>query len=399
LFGIGKENSVSLFRGYLGRTSVMAKSGKRIRVGVLFGGRSGEHEVSLISAASVIQALDPEKYEAVPVGISKDGRWLVGDTKLKVLKDILKKGERVMLSTDPSVAALIPLDEKAGGGIRVDVVFPVLHGTYGEDGTVQGLLELAGLPYVGAGVLGSAVGMDKDVQKRLFREAGLPVAEFEAISRAAWERSRAEVLKSFENKFAFPLFVKPAALGSSVGMTKVHDNKELPAALDLAAEFGQKIIVERGLDAREIELAVLGNDSPQASIPGEIVPHREFYDYAAKYLEDGTKLVIPAELSAAQIKKFQEFAVRAFQALDCAGMARMDFFLERRTNKIYLNEINTIPGFTSISMYPKLWEATGIPYRELIDRLIQLALDAHREKARTKYSIELPPGAGGALAQ
>jgi D-alanine-D-alanine ligase len=377
----------------------MNKSGKRIRVGVLFGGRSGEHEVSLISAASVIQALDPEKYEAVPIGISKDGRWLVGNTKLKVLRDILKKGERVMLSTDPSVAALIPLDEKAGGGIRVDVVFPVLHGTYGEDGTVQGLLELAGLPYVGAGVLGSAVGMDKDVQKRLFREAGLPVAEFEAIPRATWERSRAEVLRSFERKFTFPLFVKPAALGSSVGMTKVHDIKELSAALDLAAEFGQKIIVERGLDAREIELAVLGNDSPKASIPGEIVPHREFYDYAAKYLEDGTKLVIPAELSAAQIKKFQDFAVRAFQALDCAGMARMDFFLERRTNKIYLNEINTIPGFTSISMYPKLWEATGIPYRELIDRLIQLALDAHREKARTKYSIELPPGAGGALAQ
>jgi D-alanine-D-alanine ligase len=378
----------------------MAKSGKRIRVGVLFGGRSGEHEVSLISAASVMKALDPEKYDAVPIGISKDGRWLVGDdTKLKLLPDILKKGKRVMLSTDPSVAALIPLDEKPGGGIRVDVVFPVLHGTYGEDGTVQGLLELAGLPYVGAGVLGSAVGMDKDVQKRLFRDAGLPVAEFEAVPRATWERSRADVLKSFERKFSFPLFVKPAALGSSVGMTKVRDITDLAAAMDLAAEFGQKIIVERGLDAREIELAVLGNDSPQASIPGEIVPHREFYDYAAKYLEDGTKLVIPAELNAGQIKKFQDYAVRAFQVLDCAGMARMDFFLERRTNKIYLNEINTIPGFTSISMYPKLWEATGIPYRELIDRLIQLALDAHREKARTKYSIQLPPGAGGALAQ
>jgi D-alanine-D-alanine ligase len=347
-----------------------------------------------------MKALDPEKYDAVPIGISKDGRWLVGDdTKLKLLPDILKKGKRVMLSTDPSVAALIPLDEKPGGGIRVDVVFPVLHGTYGEDGTVQGLLELAGLPYVGAGVLGSAVGMDKDVQKRLFRDAGLPVAEFEAVPRATWERSRADVLKSFERKFSFPLFVKPAALGSSVGMTKVRDITDLAAAMDLAAEFGQKIIVERGLDAREIELAVLGNDSPQASIPGEIVPHREFYDYAAKYLEDGTKLVIPAELNAGQIKKFQDYAVRAFQVLDCAGMARMDFFLERRTNKIYLNEINTIPGFTSISMYPKLWEATGIPYRELIDRLIQLALDAHREKARTKYSIQLPPGAGGALAQ
>jgi D-alanine-D-alanine ligase len=397
LLGVGEEDSVGLSREDSGLNAVMTKSGKRIRVGVLFGGRSGEHEVSLVSAASVIQALDPEKYEAVPIGISKDGRWLVGVGALKLLPDVLKKGKRVMLSTDPSVAALIPLDEKSGGGLRVDVVFPVLHGTYGEDGTVQGLLELAGLPYVGAGVLGSAVGMDKDVQKRLFREAGLPVAEFEAIPRATWERSRADVLKLLEKKFEYPLFVKPAALGSSVGMTKVHNAKELPAALDLAGEFGQKIIIERGLDAREIEVAVLGNDAPQASIPGEIVPHREFYDYAAKYLEGGTKLVIPAELTSAQVKKFQDYAVRAFQVLDCAGMARMDFFLERRTNRIYLNEINTIPGFTSISMYPKLWEATGIPYRDLIDRLIQFALDAHREKARTKYSIELPAGAAGAL--
>jgi D-alanine-D-alanine ligase len=376
----------------------MNKPGKRLRVGVLFGGRSGEHEVSLTSAASVIQALDPEKYEAVPIGISKDGRWFVGDTKLKLLRDILKKGERVMLSTDPSVAALIPLDEKAGGGIRVDVVFPVLHGTYGEDGTVQGLLELAGLPYVGAGVLGSAVGMDKDVQKRLFREAGLPVAEFEAISRATWERSRADVLKNFEKKFAFPLFVKPAALGSSVGMTKVHDIKELPAALDLAAEFGQKIIVERGLNAREIELAVLGNDSPQASIPGEIVPHREFYDYTAKYLEDGTQLVIPADLKPAQMKKIQALAVEAFHTLELSGMARIDFFLEKKGGKLFLNEVNSIPGFTSISMYPKLWEASGISFRELIDKLIDLALEIHREKARTKYAIELPEGSSGALA-
>lgn len=375
----------------------MNTPGKRIRVGVLFGGRSGEHEVSLSSAASVIRALDPEKYEAVPIGISKDGRWLVGVGAHKLLADVLKGGRRVMLSADPSVAALIPLDEKPSSALRVDVVFPVLHGTYGEDGTVQGLLELAGLPYVGAGVLGSAVGMDKDVQKRLFREAKLPVAEFVAIPRSAWEHSRVEVLKNITNQFKFPIFVKPAALGSSVGMSKVHNRLELPAAMDLAAEFGQKIVVERGLDAREIEVAVLGNDSPRASIPGEIVPHREFYDYAAKYLEGGTELVIPAQLKPAQVKKIQEFAVRAFKTLECSGMARMDFFLERRTNRIYLNEINTIPGFTSISMYPKLWEASGIPYRELIDRLIQFALEAHAEKVRTKYAIELPPGAGGAL--
>src|SRR3984957_17526948 len=276
---------------------------KKLRVGILFGGRSGEHEVSLASAASVIRALNPDKYEAVPIGITKDGRWLVGDRANGLLPEVLKSGDRVVLPADPTAGSLLSFASpggQVGGGARwgLDVVFPVLHGTFGEDGTIQGLLELADLPYVGAGVLASAVGMDKDVQKRLFRDAGLPVAEFEAVPRATWERSRADVLKSFERKFPFPLFVKPAALGSSVGMTKVRDVKELPAAMDLAAEFGQKIIVERGLDAREIELAVLGNDSPQASIPGEIVPHREFYDYAAKYLEDGTKLVIPAELSA-----------------------------------------------------------------------------------------------------
>jgi D-alanine-D-alanine ligase len=375
----------------------MEKSKKRLRVGVLFGGRSGEHEVSLSSAASVIRALDPEKYEAVPIGITKDGRWLAGKPAQKMLPDVLKNGERVMLSADPNIAALIPIDEKPGGALRVDVVFPVLHGTYGEDGTVQGLLELAGLPYVGAGVLGSAVGMDKDVQKRLFRDAGLPVGDFVAFPRTHWESSRAGTLKLIQKQLRFPVFVKPAALGSSVGMTKAHNREELEAALDIAAEFGQKIIVERGLNAREIEVAVLGNDDPRASIPGEIVPHREFYDYAAKYLEEGTKLLIPAPLKTAQVAKFQKLAVRAFQALDCAGMARVDFFLERKTSRIYLNEINTIPGFTSISMYPKLWEATGVPYRELIDRLIQLGLAAHEQKKRTKFSIELPAGSVGAL--
>ncbi len=376
----------------------MATQGKRIRVGVLFGGRSGEHEVSLSSAASVIRALDPEKYEAVPIGISKDGRWLVGTGAVKMLPDVLKSGERVVLPPDPTAGALMPFSSGAGHpSVMVDVVFPVLHGTFGEDGTVQGLLELAGLPYVGAGVLGSAVGMDKDVQKRLFRDEGLPVAPYVAFPRSAWERKPADVLKLVAKQLRFPVFVKPATLGSSVGMTKVHNRHELPKALDLAAEFAQKILVEKGLRAREIEVAVLGNDQPKASIPGEIVPHREFYDYAAKYLEDGTKLLIPAPLKPAQVAKFQDFARRAFRCLECAGMARVDFFLEKRTSRIYINEINTIPGFTSISMYPKMWEASGIPYRELIDRLIQLGLEAHREKARTKYAIELPAGAGGAL--
>ena len=375
----------------------MATEKKRLRVGVLFGGRSGEHEVSLASAASVIRELDPEKYEAMPIGISKDGRWLVGVGAQKLLPDVLKTGQRVVLPADPNAAALLPLDETPGGALRVDVVFPVLHGTFGEDGTVQGLLDLAGLPYVGAGVLGSAVGMDKDVQKRLFQHGGLPVADFVVIPRSEWERSRAKVLRAIEQKFRFPLFVKPATLGSSVGLTKVQNRAELPAALNLAAEFAQKMMVERAIQGRELEVSVLGNEDPKASVPGEIVPHREFYDYAAKYLEEGTQLIIPARLGRAQVRRLQDYAVRAFRAIECRGMARVDFFLERRTARIYVNEINTIPGFTSISMYPKLWEASGISFRELVNRLIELALDEHREKARTKYSIELPPGAGGAL--
>jgi D-alanine-D-alanine ligase len=371
---------------------------KRLRVGVLFGGRSGEHEVSLASAASVIRALDPEKYEVVPIGISKDGRWLVGTGAQKMLPDVLKSGERVVLPSDPSAAALVPL---AGGtgqpSVMVDVVFPVLHGTFGEDGTIQGLLDLAGLPYVGAGVLGSAVGMDKDVQKRLFEQAGLPVGPFLAIRRSEWEKDRAAVIKLIKKKLRFPIFVKPATLGSSVGMTRVTKPQEIGPAMDLAAEFALKIVVERGIVGREIEVSVLGNDDVRASIPGEIVPHREFYDYAAKYLEAGTRLVIPAPLTKKQVAQFQDYAIRAFQAIEGTGMARCDFFLEKRTGKIFVNELNTIPGFTSISMYPKLWEASGLPYSELIDCLIGLALDLHREKTRTKYSIELPPGAAGAL--
>jgi len=376
----------------------MANS-KRLRIGILFGGRSGEHEVSLASAASVIRALDTEKYEAVPIGITKDGRWLVGTSAAqKLLAEVLKAGERVVLPPDPSSSALVSL----GGGsaqpsVKVDVIFPVLHGTFGEDGTVQGLLELAGVPYVGAGVLGSAVGMDKDLQKRIFREARIPVVPALAISRHEWETKRGAVLVAVKKKFGFPLFVKPATLGSSVGMTRVSTAAELPAAMDLAAEFAQKIVVERAIRGREIEVSVLGNAEPKASIPGEIIPHREFYDYAAKYLETGTRLEIPAKLNKKQVAQFQEYSVRAFRAIECMGMARVDFFLERGTGKIYLNEVNTIPGFTSISMYPKMWEASGIPYSELISRLIELALEQYKEKARTKYSIELPAGAGGAL--
>jgi D-alanine-D-alanine ligase len=372
---------------------------KRLRIAVLFGGRSAEHEVSIASASSVIRALDPAKYDVVAIGISKDGRWLVGDRAQKMLSDTLKRGQRVFLPPEPGASALMRFaDEGTGPAVGIDVVFPVLHGTYGEDGTLQGLLELTNLPYVGAGVLASAVGMDKDVQKRLYEQGGLPVVPWIAVPRSRWEKHRQEALDEVARQFQFPMFVKPATLGSSVGMTKVHDTEELPAAMDLAAQFAQKILIERGVNAREIEVAVLGNEDPKASVPGEIIPHREFYDYAAKYTEEGTQLVIPAPLNPRQIAKLQGYAVRAFQLIEARGMARVDFFLERQTGRIYLNEINTIPGFTSISMYPRMWEASGLSYRELIDRLIELALEQHREKQRTKFSFEPPPGGAGVLS-
>jgi len=369
---------------------------RKLRVGVLFGGRSGEHEVSLASAASIIRGLDPQKYEAVPIGITKEGHWRVGAGAQKMLPEVLRTGQGVVMSADPTESALMPIDGSAQGQ-KLDVVFPVIHGTFGEDGTMQGLLELAGLPFVGAGVLGSAIGMDKDIAKKLMQVAGIPVVRWIAVQRADWERQPKEIRRAIEKKFKYPVFVKPATLGSSVGMTKVHSRAELGPALDLAAEFAMKIMVERAVSAREIEVSVLGNHDPRASIPGEIVPHREFYDYAAKYLEEGTQLLIPAKLRKSEVKKVQAMAITAFRALELSGMARVDFFIEKRGGKIFLNEVNTIPGFTSISMYPKLWEANGIPFRELVTKLIDLALEQHREKARTKYQIELPEGASGAL--
>jgi D-alanine-D-alanine ligase len=369
---------------------------RKLRVGVLFGGRSGEHEVSLASAASIIRGLDPQKYEAVPIGITKEGHWLIGAGAQKMLPEVLRTGQRVLMSADPTESALMPLDGSPRGQ-KLDVVFPVIHGTFGEDGTMQGLLELAGLPFVGAGVLGSAIGMDKDIAKKLMQVAKIPVVPWMAVQRAEWERQPKEIRRAIEKEFKYPVFVKPATLGSSVGMTKVHSRAELGPALDLAAEFAMKIMVERAVIAREIEVSVLGNHDPRASIPGEIVPHREFYDYAAKYLEEGTKLLIPAKLKKSEVKKVQSMAVTAFRALELSGMARVDFFIEKRGGKIFLNEVNTIPGFTSISMYPKLWEANGIPFRELVSKLIDLAMEQHQEKARTKYQIELPEGASGAL--
>jgi D-alanine-D-alanine ligase len=362
---------------------------RKICVGVLFGGRSGEHEVSLQSAASVIGALDPRKYEIVLIGITREGHWRVGSGAAKLLPQVLETGEAVVPSADPTGPALLTLartKSPASSHPPIDVVFPVLHGTFGEDGTIQGLLELANLPYVGAGVLASAVGMDKDVMKRLFREAGLPVVPWLTVLRGEWQNRPGAVRKRIETELSYPVFVKPVNLGSSVGISKVHRRSELAGAMNLAGQYDRKILIEKGLDAREIECSVLGNDSPQASVAGEVVPVNEFYDYEAKYLKEGSELIIPARLTARQHKLVQEIAVRAFQALDCAGMGRVDFLLDRRSGKVYLNEINTIPGFTSISMYPKLWEASGVPYPELLDRLIALALERHQEKSHTQFT-------------
>ncbi len=367
-------------------------SGK-ICIGILFGGRSGEHDVSLQSAASIIKALDSTKYEIVPIGITREGHWRVGRDALQALPQLLDAGESVTPSVDPALPKLLALNpshQPAHSLPSLDLVFPVLHGTFGEDGTVQGLLDLAGIPYVGAGVLASAAGMDKDVMKRLFRDARLPVVPWELFLRSDWEARPAAVRKRIESKLCYPLFVKPVNLGSSVGISKVHHRGELSAALDLAAQYDRKILVEKGIDAREIECSVLGNDHPEASVPGEVVPVNEFYDYEAKYLKEGSELVIPAKLSAPQRKQIRDVAIRAFQAIDCAGMARVDFLVDRKSGKVYLNEINTIPGFTSISMYPKLWEASGLSYSRLLDRLIELALERHGEKSRTRFTYSPP---------
>jgi D-alanine-D-alanine ligase len=395
---------------------------KKLRVGILFGGRSGEHEVSLLSAASVLNAIDKDKYVVVPIGITKDGRWLTsgdaenlltgklvieprhlraGDPDTTPSAAVLAQGASVVVPPEPvhRESGLVPFQTDAAQlrrasdrAINVDVIFPVLHGTFGEDGTIQGLLELADIPYVGAGVLGSAAGMDKDIMKSLFLAAGLPIVKQVTILRSAWEDDPKKVEKLVSNKLKYPVFVKPANLGSSVGISKAHDRKELAPAIEEAAKFDRKIVIEQGVGgkkgkAREIECSVLGNDNPSASVPGEIVPGKEFYDYTAKYLDEGSQLIIPAKLSKAQTKKIQELAIKAFQAVDCSGLARVDFLMEPgRDGKIYLNEINTMPGFTSISMYPKLWGASGLGYADLIDRLIQLGIERHADKKKNQYS-------------
>jgi D-alanine-D-alanine ligase len=373
---------------------------QRICVGILFGGRSGEHEVSLASARSILEHIDRGRYEVVPIGVTKQGEWIVGGDPLHTLSAGLSSdGSPAALLADPSRRGLWNLqaaesetEERAITAVRLarlDVVFPVLHGTYGEDGTVQGLLELAGVPYVGSGVLGSALAMDKAVANDVFRAHGLPVAPYIVVRRMAWQQRPAAVLEDIEAALSYPIFVKPANLGSSVGISKAHDRGELPSALDLAARYDRKLVIQQGIEAREIEVSVLGNDDPIASVPGEVIPSREFYDYRAKYIDEDSELVIPAQLDEQTTQRVRQMAVAAYKALDCAGMARADFLLEKPTGKLWVNELNTIPGFTQISMYPKLWGATGISYPELIDRLIELAIERFEDRGRSETSFQV----------
>lgn len=378
------------------------ESGKKIRVGVIFGGRSGEHEVSLMSARSVMAALDEEKYDVVPIGIDREGQWLVGDAMRALSDGADEAAQPATLLPAPHSAGLLQLErwpEAASTALQpvslaqavdLDVIFPVLHGPYGEDGTVQGLLELAGLPYVGAGVTGSAVGMDKAIFKQVMVANEIPVLPWVLVKAGEWQGQRELVLEKIEAALSYPVFAKPANLGSSVGISRCTDRDSLIAGLDEAARFDRRMVVEQGIDGRELEVAVLGNDAPIASIVGEIRPRRAFYDYVAKYVSDDSELFIPAPLPPETADAVRSLALRAYLAIDCAGLGRVDLLLDRDSGQLYLNEINTMPGFTRISMYPKLWEASGISYPELLDRLIELALDRHAEKStlQTSYTVE-----------
>jgi len=384
---------------------------KRLRVGVLYGGRSGEHEVSLASAASVFANLDRSRYEPVPIKIEKDGRWALADrppstmiagevieqARLEAARPV-REGREVHFVARPSDETILSIDRTRGRdadvpaavvtGLSLDVIFPMLHGPYGEDGTMQGLLELANIPYVGAGVLASAVGMDKGMMKIAFAGRGLPVCPYRVVLRHEWKTNADRITADLEKALQYPMFVKPANLGSSVGISKAKNASELVAAMDLAGSFDRKIVVEAAVpDAREIECAVLGNDTPEASVPGEIIPSREFYDYESKYLDEGSKSVIPADLPARTADEVRRLSIEAFKAVDAAGMSRVDFLLSRRDGSLWLNEVNTIPGFTTISMFAKLWAASGVDYPTLLDRLIGLALDRHAEKQQLRTSL------------
>jgi D-alanine-D-alanine ligase len=374
---------------------------KKLRVGVVFGGRSGEHEVSVRSARSVIEALDKNRYEVVPLAITKTGKWLSpadsanllpGETKQRLQPAMLKGESRdIAIIGDPSHQGLTSLDGKSRPAQPLDLIFPVLHGTYGEDGTLQGLLEMAGVPYVGCGVLASACGMDKVTMKALFRDAGLPICRYTWFLRSQWEKDAESIVRRVSRQIGFPCFVKPANLGSSVGISKATDKKSLRTAIELAARYDRKVIIEEGLDAREIECAVMGNDDAEASLPGEYVVHdpaASFLDYTEKYSSTGhVDFVVPAPLTKAQTARIRRMAVEAFKVVDGSGLARVDFFLRRDNGELLLNELNTLPGLTDVSGYPKMWEATGLPFPKVIDRLVALALERHREKQLTVTSL------------
>jgi D-alanine-D-alanine ligase len=363
----------------------------KLRVGVIFGGRSGEHEISLMSARSVLNVLDPQRYEVIQIGITLEGSWLAGENVLETME----RGETGRLQDagllpDPQYAGVISIRETEHGKqmnllSKLDVVFPVLHGTYGEDGTLQGVLDMAGLAYVGAGVLGYSVGMDKGVFQAVMQAVHIPVIKTMLVMRSDLPDHMDDIICKAEQLSEYPLFVKPANLGSSVGVSKCSNRADLLEGLMDAARYDRRILVQHGVNAREIEVSVLGNDNPEASIPGEIIPSREYYSYEAKYLDNASELLIPAPIPAATAEMAREWAVKAFKAIDCQGMARVDFLLDKVSGELYLNELNTIPGFTSISMYPKLWEACGLTYPKLVDRLIELALDRKAENQKTEH--------------
>ena len=370
--------------------------GRKLRVGVIFGGRSGEHEVSVASAASVIAALDKETYEIVPIGITHEGNWLAGtDPRLMIQGAPMETAAEqrstiteVTITGDPTKRGLVPADQtSSASSTPLDIVIPVLHGANGEDGTLQGLLEMAGVAYAGCGVLGSALGMDKDKAKLVLTASGLPVVDWLIARRADVDRNMSAVCDQVEAKFSYPTFVKPANMGSSVGVGKAHDRAELAVALKNALEYDRKAVIEPGVNCRELECGVLGNDEPIASIVGEVVSSNEFYDYRAKYIDNASRLFIPADIPDEMATSVRRMAIEAFLALDLSGLARVDFFLDRDSGQIYVNEVNTMPGFTQISMYPKLWEASGVPYPRLLDRLIELGLERHADKARNRTTF------------
>lgn len=354
--------------------------GKRLNVAVIFGGKSGEHEVSLMSATNVLKAMDKEKYSIYMIGITKQGKWMTYKGEVDKIADGSWEKEAAEMDREETINLLFSKLFKGEAESRIDVVFPVLHGPNGEDGTIQGLFEMLDVSYVGCSVTASALGMDKGFSKQLFKDAGLPVGEYAVVLKADIEKDIASIKGMVEDKFTYPVFVKPVNMGSSVGITKAHNGEELIRGLKDACKYDRKVMIEENINCREFECAVLGNNDPVASGVGEIIPSREFYDYEAKYFDDGKSvLVIPAQLPDSKIEEFREAAVKAYKALDCCGMARVDFFLDKETDKIYINELNTIPGFTKISMYPKLWDAAGVSYSNLIDKLIDLAVERHNE--------------------